>query len=945
MRRARALLLLAGGLLAALLAALWIIPRQLDWNEYRATIEALASASLGHEVRIEGPIGLSVLPEAALSAGGVRVADAGDGVTISARQLRLGIALAPLLAGRVEPRELELLAPRIALPWPPPPDARVMQPPAWLAGLKARISDGKVRIGEMAFSQVEATLATRLDGTSLSGAATRDGQPLRFAIELSRPGLDGRAVLEARAELMDSAFTYTGTLAADGALEGRFAASGEDIARWMPAPSAPFRAQGRLTGADGLIAADELEAEIGGVRAQGAVALRLLPAPRLDVAIALGRLELAAWVRALVGRERGALPMGVDLSAEAAGLNGGQLRRVRLAFDLGSDTTTVREASAVLPGEARLRLAGEVRQGETPRFEGTVSLDAAALRTTLAWLGWAPDWLPPLALRSAQFNAGVTASAGRVALANIEGQLDGTGVTGALGVRSGGRWSVDIGLTLDRLALDPWLAALPDPRRAAGGAELILRLAAGSIEVAGATLQDGALDAGIDGQRVQLRRLEAGFGGGRVAISGALDESGRLVNGLADLTLPEAGALAPLIPASWRGPEAIWRGPLAIRAQASGPAAALAARVRLDLGDLRLEATPTIDLPGRSLAGVLTLRHPGALRVLGLLGLDAGAWLGDGSLALITRLAATPERVEAESFDLVAGGLRAKGALTLDTGPRPRLAGRIAAETLPLPLPYPRDPTPLDLAILDRADAELTVTADQVLLDHAPVLAGLATTLRLQGGALTLDALQAKLAGGELAGRLSVDSTASPPALATEGTLSGATLAGPLFEGAPDLTSGTFDLRWKVAAGGHSALALLSSLAGEAGLAGRDGTLDGFALGGARAALALPETTAIAGAVEAALAGGTTAFTRLEAAATFDRGLATLTSGALESADGTVAVSGGIDLPRGRSELSFVLTPAAEGAPAIGLTLSGPPGAVRRQNDLAALLRWLAERH
>lgn len=946
MRRARRVLLLAAGLLAGLVAALWVAPRLLDWNNHRARIEALASATLGRAVRIEGPISLNVLPEAALTAEGVRVVDAGDGIAITARQLRLRVALAPLLAGKLEPRELELLSPQIAIPWPPARDARAVQPPDWLADLNARITDGRIRIGGAEFGQVNATLATGGidEGMSLSGTATWRSNPVRFTTALSRAGFDGSAVLEARAELMGSSFTYTGTLAADGALEGRFATSGDNIARWMPAPPVPFRAQGRLTGAGGLLAADELEADVGGARAQGAVALRLTPTPRLDVAIAAGRLDLAAWAQALVAEGGPPLPTGLDLSAEATEVAGGQLRRVRLTLDLGPEGATVREASAVLPGEAQLRLAGEIRRGDAPRFEGSMTLDAGALRTTLAWLGWTPGWLPPLALRRTQFTARVAADAGGIALSNIDGRLDESSVTGGLGVRTGARASVDVGLAFDRLALDPWIAAVPDPRRAIDPAELALRLSAKTVEVAGMTLQDGALDVGIDGPRVQLRRLEATIGGGRLALSGALGEGGRIADGLADLSLPEATALMGLVPPEYRGSEAMWRGPLTLKAQASGPPEAIGARLILELGDLRLEAMPVIDLPGRRITGPLTLRHPGAPRALDRFGFDTAAWLGDGSLALIAQLVATPQRIVAENFDLAAGALRTRGALTLDLGARPKLAGRLAAEALTLPLPYPRDPTPVAFATLGRLDAEVAVTADRLLVGQSPVLSQLETTVQLQGGVLQLAPMKAKLGDGALVARVALDTTAPAPALSFEGQLEGAQIAGPLLEGVPDLSGGTVDLAWEARAAGHSALALVSSLSGRVRLAARDGTFDGFALRGVRDAVVLADTTATPPAVEAALAEGSTAFTRLEVATTLDRGVIVIDTGSLQGDGGAVRLGGSFDLTRGQGELTFAITPDTAGAPAVGLALSGPPEAVRRQTDLTALLRWLAER-
>ncbi len=53
---------------ALLLLAVWQVPQWLDWNRYRATIEVLASATLGQPVTIDGPITLTLLPQPVLTA-------------------------------------------------------------------------------------------------------------------------------------------------------------------------------------------------------------------------------------------------------------------------------------------------------------------------------------------------------------------------------------------------------------------------------------------------------------------------------------------------------------------------------------------------------------------------------------------------------------------------------------------------------------------------------------------------------------------------------------------------------------------------------------------------------------------------------------------------------------------------------------------------------------
>ena len=74
-----------------------------------------------------------------------------------------------------------------------------------------------------------------------------------------------------------------------------------------------------------------------------------------------------------------------------------------------------------------------------------------------------------------------------------------------------------------------------------------------------------------------------------------------------------------------------------------------------------------------------------------------------------------------------------------------------------------------------------------------------------------------------------------------------------------------------------------------------------------------------------------------------DQGRAMLQDTSVTTRSGTVAITGGIDLPAASAELRLALRPALEGAPEIGLRLSGRLEALTRTPELANLTRWRAE--
>ena len=992
MRAGWALLAGVAALLAALLAGVWIVPGMLDWGRYRGSIEELATVGLGRPVRIAGAVTLNLLPEPILTAADVVVAgdgavgaaaggeDAGsrDSGVLRARELRLRVALGPLLAGRIEARDLTLRGVDLRLPWPLAPGAMTRRPPTWLSGLQAQVEEGRIQVGGLVVEAINARLATDPDTGTLSasgvgqvGGGSSAPQSWQFTARLTQPGRDGSAALDASLDgqgpLQDTGGTFSGTIAGDGALAGRVAGRGPDLAKLMPAPPVAWRADGRLSAAAGLAVADELALEVGGSPARGAVALRVLPEARLDLALAAGRLDLDAWLPVLARGADLALPTGLDLSAEAAGLAGGTLRRVRGAFDLDRDGVTLRQGQALLPGDAQLTLSGRLTRpadggaaGQAARVEGTAHLAAPDLRTTLDWLspllpaGVTPAGLAPGVLRTADLRAKVAAGGGQVSLSDLAGTLDGNALTGELAVKLGQRLGLDAGLSFDRLALDPWL---PDPaplRTPAGmtaalaranGIDADLRLQAKQATLRGVSLGPLAVEVQTEATRLTLRRLEAAPLGARLTASGTVGEGGRVVDGSLDISVPDLALLRPLLPPGFvLAPLA--RGAGTVSLTLAGPPDALAARLAADAAGIRLEAQPVLALAARRWAGPVTLHHPGAPRLLEALGVPGtAAWLGDGSLSLVAQVTAAPGRIDLDRFSLVVASLRAEGQLTLE---HRLVSGQVAAEVLPLPLPYPGSRDPLPVWVLQGWGAALRLDAAQVLLGQQPAAQALSADVLVQDGTLRIPRATARLPEGALSGNLSgtalLEGAADPPRLDLHASLDGAVLSGPLLGAPADLVSGQGSARLDVSAAGHSPAALLATASGSAGITVQDGVLSGLDLPAAAASLSGPDPARIGAAIRAALLSGTTPFTRLELAMPIQHGIVQV-GGTLQAPAGGVQFGGTLDL-LGAVDLRLQVQPAApdqQPGPELGLLLAGPLGGTRTP-ELAGLSRWLAGR-
>lgn len=935
MTRRRRLGLLAALAVLLLLAAAAALPARIDWDGYRESLAQNASARLGRPIGLNGGLRLRLLPQTVLEADGLTIGTSGDGVELTARAMRLRLDPWWLMLGRVVVRELVLVGADIRLPWPPGPLPALGELGA-LTSLDARLEDSRLRIAGASVEGVSARLLAGGPGDTLvaEGRLNWRGQPLSFAASLGRAGDDGTAPLQFSGQASGSRIAARGVLLAEGGFEGRLDAAGADLSALLPTPRGAFTASGRITATAELVGVDDLVLELAGQQARGSVSLRLTPpapspvGPRLDAALVASRLDLDAWTQALRDGGTPALPIGLDLSADEATFRGAALRRLRLAVQLENSRILVPEATAELPGEGRITASGA---GTANVSEWALRLQARRLQDTLLEMG--VDRLLAGALPQAPASATLRLMLDerQAAFSDIAASVDGNRVAGTATWRWGDRPVLGLGLEFARLDLDPWLA-LGD---ALGGLDVNLRIGAERAMWRGLLIEALNLDAAAEGGRLVLRRGLGRHAGADLTASA----SGTLNPPRVQEALLEAqGASLGVLAAHWLTiPASFAALPARLRATFSGTPEALALRGDLTVEDARLEAQLVVDAPQSRAAGTVTLRHPGATRLLGsTIGAGARAWLGDGSLALIAQVALRPGLLAADNLDLVAGALRLRGPLALNLeGPRPRLTGQLSAETLSLP----DWPEKLDFTALRAFDMELGLRATALSRQGGPTLEEPRATLRLEAGRLAVERAEARLWTGALTGALRLDTMATPPRWHAEAMLQGAQVVAPLFNQAPDITAGQLDARLALHGDGHSPAAWRASLGGEGEVVLRDGMLSGFDLTALATALAAPGLPGL----DEALAAGSTPVTRLALPFTVGAGLLRLGEVAWDSPAGPADAAGQIDLLRDTIDLQINLPQPA--GPAIGLRFLGPLDRPRQLADTELQRRWLRERN
>jgi len=105
-------------LVVLVIAAVLIGPSFVDWNAHKDRIAAEVRKATGRDLMIDGDVHLAVLPAPTLSADRVRLANVAGGsepTMAELRELRVRIALLPLLVGRMQVESVSLVEPKILL--------------------------------------------------------------------------------------------------------------------------------------------------------------------------------------------------------------------------------------------------------------------------------------------------------------------------------------------------------------------------------------------------------------------------------------------------------------------------------------------------------------------------------------------------------------------------------------------------------------------------------------------------------------------------------------------------------------------------------------------------------------------------------------------------------------------------------------------------------------
>ncbi len=329
-------------LVALVIGVAVLAPALIPTDLIRERTETAAQEALGREVSLAGDIRLQVLPQLQVRARDARIANApgfGDEPFAQMQEMRVSVALIPLLQRQIEIEEFVLVDPVIRLQtnargnnWTfgdnteqvaqsTPDEGFVRQPGA----LPFEASFGDVRIENGSVSFDDGSQTRRFDALDLSidlpsvdqpvrlrGSFEADGRPMNFNAEL--------ASLRGFFEGQETAFSTTlnGPLA-DLSLEGRFLESAElafdgdmdvtlplrALARYLGSdlPDGDifrqFSARSAVSGEPGVVRLRDARISFDDINAQGAMTLNYAGArPRITGELSTAMLNLTPYIPA-----------------------------------------------------------------------------------------------------------------------------------------------------------------------------------------------------------------------------------------------------------------------------------------------------------------------------------------------------------------------------------------------------------------------------------------------------------------------------------------------------------------------------------------------------------------------------------------------------------------------------------------------------------------------
>ncbi|MBU2090910.1 MAG: AsmA family protein, partial [Alphaproteobacteria bacterium] len=506
------------------------------------------------------------------------------------------------------------------------------------------------------FEKLTATLtAPSLYGPyQANGNLTYQGIPATLEASLGNIEFDRPAVVSLRlglAERGNLAFSGSFQRGPSVNLSGRIEAESGNLSTLvntviggkvpLPALEQKLVVHGTLNATPATLALDDMLVTFGAARATGAVNAGLEGGPRVDVVLEVGRIDLDKIMGDIIAQAAAAPPvrnqpaapgtgqagagrtamllpddiaLSLDLTVGAIDYRGRLIRQLRTNMVLDDGRLALNQLSAQLPGGTEASLLGGAANGDHGvRFQGSVEMVSTNLREFAEWLRVDLVNVPADRMRSLSLQSDVSLDSRELLLSQLDLRVDSSKITGGLVYRLSTRPSFGVTLTLDRLNLDAYMAAvqqrlapvLPEPTPRADGAspqpplavldsfDANMKLQVGQVTYRGQQIRDITIDASVQDGVATIRDVSVSdLAGGRAKLSGSLvaREDAPAGELLFDLSTRDPGRLFQLL--NFQAPvEPARLGRLALKGKLSGTPASFEVDTALNIAGAAMTVT------------------------------------------------------------------------------------------------------------------------------------------------------------------------------------------------------------------------------------------------------------------------------------------------------------------------------------------------------------------
>ena len=647
----------------------------------------------------------------------------------------------------------------------------------------------------------------------------------------------------------------------------------------------------------------------------------------------------------------------IDLTINLIEWQGKLMRNGHVNVSLADAQLNVTEASLSMPGNASLDFAGNIGSDSgSPNFDLTGSASSHDLRSLLEWLELSPSpgVVPPGRLNSFSGTTRLSGTASQLQFQDIDVILDTTQVSGSVTLVPGSPVEATLDLTASSLDLDSYLPALsqqfglmttigtsdgdsPDMSEEPAGnsqpnffsvANVNLKLSVGSVTVGRNVYGNVGVEGSIQNGAVTIDKATIDdMAGARISISGRVDDAFSTPHAQnLQLSIATEDFARLHLALEFELPRSdVFTGPMTLDGILSGSVEEAELDLNLTLNAMAAEVKGTITgAPSAPTFNVLAvLKHDDYRSVWSALSLSTATDLNSVHVAEFSAaVSGTPSALQVKDINLIVGDNSLAGTLQYEAGgDRPIVTGNLALAAVDLDQLFPPDPTgaltrsslprstgpeasvsgrwstdPIDLSLLNDFDADVSVTADQVVMRGLDV-DQFTARVQLSSGVLSVINWRGNLYGGPASGdfTLKVVPTLDVQTrlVVTDAELS--RLGGSLADAAQ--TQGRFALQGQFTAQGHSQRDLVMSLAGDGVLAatGIDASLDGQGLVFTAVLAPVRALSQLGGVFGGGVAQG---LANMGAEFRGERGVFTLSNTSIKSNVYSGNFSGTIDLPR-----------------------------------------------